>query len=56
MRELTAEERQIIQEWADAGHFGMLAVAAMECGWEAVAEVFAHEAAHHAHYVLAHTV
>ena len=56
MRELTPEERQVIEECSHAGYWGLRAVKAIELGWEAVAAVFAQEAARHAHYVLAHTV
>jgi hypothetical protein len=56
VRELTPEERKIIQECTNAGYWGLRAVKAMEYGWEAVAAVFAQEAARHAHYVQAHTV
>ena len=46
MRELTQEERKIIQQSEEALRLGVLAITAVDFGWEAVAGEYARGAAH----------
>jgi len=46
MRELTQEERKIIQQSEETLRLGALAITAVDFGWEAVAGEYARGAAH----------